>query len=375
MTRAFSIGDRHIGEGYPCFIIAEISGNHHQKYEEAEQLVRAAHEAGADAVKLQTYTADTITLDSDKEYFFVGGKDQPDTWKKRTLYELYTQAHTPWEWQPKLKKLADELGLILFSSAFDDSSVDFLETMGVVVYKVASYEVVHIPLLRRIARTMKPVIMSTGFASQEEIALAVRTLREAGSGTVALLHCVTAYSDAPQMSEMHLATIRDMRERYDAVAGFSDNNAGILAPVIAAHAAGASLVEKHLTLSRALGGPDSCFSLEPHELKDMIARIRRGENEGGESAITGIGTKQDISAAQGSVHYGPASERERENIFFRPSLWVKKAMQKGEIFTMENVRVARPNHGLPPKDLEIVLGKKAAVDIEAATPLRLDLIA
>jgi len=375
MNPAFSVGDRQIGEGNPCFIIAEISGNHHQKYEEAEALVRAAKEAGADAVKLQTYTADTITLDSDKEHFFVGGKDQPDTWKKRTLHELYREAHTPWEWQPRLKKLADELGFILFSSAFDESSVDFLETMEVVLYKVASYEVVHIPLLRRIAQTKKPVIMSTGFASLEEIDLAVRTLREEGSESLALLHCVTAYSDTPRMEEMHLATIRDMRERFGVVTGFSDNNAGILAPVIAATAAGAALVEKHLTLSRAAGGPDARFSLEPDELKDMVTRIRRGEREGTDNAIAGIGTKEDITEALGTVHYGPASERERENIFFRPSLWVKKAMKKGEAFTLENVRVARPHHGLFPKDLETVLGKNAATDIEAATPLRQELIA
>jgi len=369
MKASFSVGSRQIGEGFPCFIIVEISGNHHQKYEEAERLVRAAKDAGADAVKLQTYTADTITLKSDKEYFFIKGKDQPETWKRRTLYELYEEAHTPWEWQPKLKAIADELGLVFFSSPFDDSAVDFLEAMGVALHKVASYELVHIPLLRHIARTKKPVIMSTGFASREEIALALQTLREGRSGDIALLHCVTAYSEKPRMAEMNLATIKDMKESFGVVAGFSDNNAGMLAPIIAATAAGASIIEKHLTLDRRAGGPDARFSLEPQEFKDMITRIRRGEREGTAQAIAEIGGVQDISTAIGSVHYGPASEREAENIFFRPSVWVNKRMRKGDVFTLDTVRVARPNGGLPPKDLDSIVGRRAAADIDAATPL------
>jgi len=317
----------------------------------------------------RTYTADTITLNSDKEYFFVKGAEQPASWKKRTLHELYEEAHTPWDWQPKLKKLADELGIVLFSSAFDESSVDFLESMGVALYKVASYELVHIPLLRRIACTKKPVIMSTGFASQEEIALAVQTLREGGSGDIALLHCVTAYSDTPHMAEMNLATIADIKKRFDVVAGFSDNNAGILAPVIAATAAGASIIEKHITLDRVEGGPDARFSLQPQEFKDMVHRIRTNDQHTIARAISGIGSKLDVSSAMGSVNYGPASAHERENLFFRPSLWVKTKMKKGDLFTLDTIRVARPYHGLPPKDFDSILGKSAATDIDEATPL------
>ncbi len=374
MSNSISIGGRQVGEQSPCYVIAEISGNHHQQYDEAEQLLHAAKEAGADAVKLQTYTAETITLNSGTEPFFVRGKDQPDTWKRRTLYELYEEAHTPWEWQPRLKQRADELGITLFSSPFDATAVDFLEDMAVEVYKVASYEVVHIPLLRRIAQTKKPVIMSTGFASEEEIERAVRTLREAGSGEIVLLHCVTAYSDTPRMEEMNLATIDGLKQRFEVVAGFSDNNAGILAPILAAVAAGASIVEKHLTLDRSMGGPDARFSLEPRELTDMVRRIRRGEASSIAEAIEGVGSAEDVAHAMGVVHFGPASERERENIFFRPSLWVKKEMKKGDVFTLDTVRVARPHHGLPPHEIDRVLGKSATRDIGAATPLSEDLI-
>lgn len=374
MTDAFVLGNRRIGTGEQCFVIAEISGNHHQSYEEAEALVRAAHAAGADAVKLQTYTADTITLNSDKEYFRVSGKDQPDTWKGETLYNLYKEAYTPWEWQPKLKKLADELGILFFSSPFDDTAVDFLEReVGVDFYKIASYEAVHIPLLRKVASMHKPVILSIGFASEEEVGLAIQTLRDGGAAGIVVLHCVTAYADVANLSDMNLATIGDIRERFGAEAGFSDNNAGILAPVIAAVAHKAVAVEKHLTLSRELGGPDARFSLEPAELQEMVARIRLGEKEGIGPAIGGIGTMDDVAVAAGKVNYGPASPQEAENRVFRPSIWVKKDIKKGEALTLENIRVARPGYGLAPRFLEEVLGKTALQDIEAATPLSSDL--
>jgi pseudaminic acid synthase len=375
MTGGFSVKGRRVGGDAPCFIIAEISGNHHQKYEEAAELVRAAKAAGADAVKLQTYTADTITLNSDKEYFRVSGKDQPDTWKGETLYNLYKVAYTPWEWQPKLKKLADELGIFFFSSPFDDTAVDFLEDqVGVSFYKVASYEAVHIPLLRKIASKQKPVVLSIGFATEEEVALAIETLKESGAPEVLVLHCVTAYSDVPDLAHMNLSTIDNIRTRFGVEAGFSDNNAGIVAPIIAAVVHKAAAVEKHLILSRGEGGPDARFSLEPGELRDMIVRIREGEKNGIESALQGVGTDVDIALAVGKVCYGPASPQEAENRVFRPSIWVKKEVKKGDTFTLENIRVARPGHGLAPKYFDKVLGLSAAQDIEFATPLSLELI-
>lgn len=376
MKQMISINEKRIGEGAPCFIVAEISSNHHQNYKEAEDLVRAAKDAGADAVKLQTFKAETITLNSEKDYFVVNGQDQPDAWKGKTLYDLYQKAYTPWEWQPKLKKLADEIGIILFSSPFDESAVDFLEEkMHVNLYKVASYEAVHIPLLRKVASMHKPVILSVGFADEEEVRLAIETLKNYGAPGVIALHCVTAYSDIPKLSEMNLVTIDDMRRRFGVMAGFSDNNAGIVAPIIAAVAHNAVVVEKHLTLSRSLGGPDARFSIEPQELQEMIERIRRGEKEGIESALQDIGTLGDVDRAKGKVTYGPASPQERENKRFRPSIWVKKSIKKGEPFTLENICIARPNHGLAPKLFYELMGKTAKQDIEAATPLTITLIA
>lgn len=369
---SIKIKNRSIGAGQPCFIIAELSGNHHQKFEEAIKLIHAAAKAGADAIKLQTYTPDTITLKSRKKWFIVQGKDQPDSWKKKSLYELYKKAYTPWEWQPKLKKVAEDLGLILFSTPFDETAVDFLEDMSAPCYKVASYEVVHIPLLKKIARTKKPVIMSCGFASLEEIEYAVGILRENGANDIALLHCVTAYSDMPKFKDANLNTIIDMRERFNVVSGFSDNNSGIEIPIIAAEIAGASIIEKHIILDRLKGGPDARFSLEPDELKQMILSIRKAERENGGLSVSM--SKQDIKRILGSVHYGPASEKEEENKVFRPSIWVKKDIKKGEMFTLENIRVARPSHGLKPKFFCETLGKKAAQNIKRITPLLQDMI-
>lgn len=372
---ALIISSRHVGVGEPCFIIAEISGNHHQKYEEAEALVRAAKEAGADAVKLQTYTPHTITLNADNKYFRVQGKDQPDDWKGARLWDLYQEAHTPWEWQPRLKRLADELGLLFFSSVFDETSIDFLEReVGVEFYKIASYEAIHIPLLKRVAATGKAVIISIGFASEEEATLAVTTLRDGGAFGIGVLHCVTAYADAPDLDAMNLKTIADIAERFGVVSGFSDNNAGILVPTIAAVQAGAHIIEKHMILSRDAGGPDARFSLEPKEFAEMVQRIRLGEQKGVEAALRGIGTSADVMAVQGHVQYGPASPQEAENTIFRPSIWVKRDIQKGEILTTENIRVARPSYGLAPKYFDVVLGKRAARDIAFATPLSFELV-
>ena len=362
------IGDGKIGPGYPCLIVAEVSANHHQKFEEAVEIIKAAHQAGADAVKLQTYTPDTITINSDKEWFLVQGKDLPEDWKRKTLYELYQTAYTPWDWQPKLKKVAGELGLILFSTPFEETAVDFLEAMNVPCFKVASYEVTHIPLLKKIARTKKPVIMSIGFATLPEIELAVKTLRDNGTRELAILHCVTAYAESPRPEDMNLATIRDIQERFGVVAGFSDNNAGIEIPVLAA-AVGASIIEKHFILSRSSGGPDSRFSIEPEELKQMVKEIRDFEKTGGISY-----EEERVRQALGRVHYGPVNQIEVNCRNYRQSVFVVSDLKKGEEFTRDNIRVVRPAFGLEPRFWDEVMGRNAARNIKRGTPLSWELV-
>ncbi|PIR82471.1 pseudaminic acid synthase [Candidatus Kaiserbacteria bacterium CG10_big_fil_rev_8_21_14_0_10_59_10] len=344
------VSGRKIGPGEPCFIVAEISANHHQKYEEAEALVKAAKAAGADAVKFQTYTPDTMTIDSDKKWFFLEGENTPESWKKSNLYDLYATAYTPWEWQPKLKELAEELGIAFFSTPFDETAVDFLEEMDVPCYKIASYEATDIPLLKKVASTGKPVILSIGFAELHEVEEAVRTVREAGAREVALLHCVTAYADEPRPECMNLRTIRDIAERFDVVSGFSDNNAGIEAPVASVYA-GASIVEKHFMLDRSTGGPDSRFSVEPDEFAEMVRGIRRAE------------------VLLGRVRYGPAGEDEKNYKKLRRSLFAVSDIKKGDVFTPKNVRVIRPAYGLSPNRYDDVIGRRAAHDIERGTPL------
>lgn len=353
--QAIRVQNRLIGPGYPCFIIAEISANHNQSFDTAAAIIQAVAEAGADAVKLQTYTPDTITIDCDKEWFRIGGTENPDEWRSKTLYKLYQTAYTPWEWQPKLKKIADDLGMLLFSSPFDETAVDFLEQMNVPCYKVASYETTHIPLLKKIAATGKPVIMSTGFATEEEIALAVRTLRDLGSTEIALLHCVTSYAEMPQDIDLHLRNIPDLAARFGVVSGFSDNNGGIEAAV-AAVLAGASIVEKHVILSHDEGGPDAKFSITPEELKEMVRRIREAEK------------------TLGTVHYGPLNSAEEYNTRFRRSIFVVQDIKAGEQFTANNVRVIRPAQGLAPKFYEEIIGQVATEDIERGTPLSWDQI-
>lgn len=399
-----TIGTRRIGKEQPCFIVAELSGNHLQHYDEAVMLIRAAKNAGVDAVKLQTYTPDTITLDSDREWFRVGGAETPEGWKGKTLYDLYTEAYTPWEWQPKLKRLADELGLILFSTPFDETAVDFLEDMRVPCYKIASYEATDFVLLRKVAQTKKPVILSVGYASADEVQFALDTLRTHGAKEIAVLHCVTSYAPEPQWENLHLQTIEDIRRRFDVVAGFSDNNGGIDAPIFAA-ALGASIIEKHLTLARSAGGPDAQFSLEPRELAEMVQVIR--ENEQNRYRFTqhlalnalrsarGVGrsladaTHQSVPAqgagftpeqakrfkrALGAPHYGPANEAEAYNMRWRRSLFSGQTIKKGALFTPENVRDIRPAFGLPTKFYDQVIGKRARIDIPFATPLTSDMI-
>ncbi len=349
MTAHIEIGRRRIGAGEPVFCIAEVSANHNQDFETAVRIVQAAKDAGADAVKLQTYTPDTITIQSNRECFQVGGGT---LWDGRSLYDLYKEAYTPWEWQPKLKKVADDLGMQCFSSAFDASAVDFLETMNVPAHKVASFELVDLPLIQKMAATGKPLIMSTGMATLEEIEEAVRTARRAGATQIALLKCTSAYP-APA-DEMNLRTIPELARRFDVPVGLSDHTMGIAVPV-AAVSLGACIIEKHLTLARAAGGPDSAFSLEPEEFRAMVEGVRTAEK------------------ALGSVHFG-VSERESRSRVFRRSLFVVRDVKKGELFTSENVRSIRPGDGLHTRHLAEVLGKTAALDIVQGTPLSWDLV-
>lgn len=349
------IGKRRIGKDYPCFIVAEISANHHQKFDEAIQLIKSAAKAGADAVKFQTYTPDTMTINSRSRYFLVKGSKIPNNWKGKNLYDLYETAYTPWEWQPKLKKIAEELGLIFFSTPFDETAVDFLESLDVPCYKIASYEALDVPLLRKVAATGKPVIISQAFFQLADVEFSLNTLREAGAKQIAVLHCVSQYSDNPKPEEMNLATISNIRERFDVVSGFSDNNAGIEIPLVAAMA-GASIIEKHFILDRASGGPDARFSIEPYEFKSMVNTIRHNEK------------------IMGKVHYGPSGKEAKEIKRYCRSLFVVKNVKAGEVLTQENIRLIRPGYGLSPKYWGEIIGKKAASDIKTGTPLSWKLI-
>jgi N-acetylneuraminate synthase len=302
-----------------------------------------------DAVKLQTYTADTITISSERECFRVGGGT---LWDGRTLYDLYGEAHTPWEWQPKLKDLCDDLGLDLFSSAFDASAVDFLEKMNVPAHKIASPELVDLPLIEKMARTGKPLILSTGMATLGEIDEALAAARKAGATQLALLRCTSAYPAAPE--EMNLRSIPDMAQRFGLPVGLSDHTPGITVAV-AAVALGASLIEKHLTLSRADGGPDSAFSLEPAEFTFLVESIRSAEK------------------SLGQVNYGP-TPHEMNTRHYRRSLFVVRDVKKGDLFTPENVRSIRPADGLHPRHLADVIGRRAANDIERGTPVTWELV-
>jgi len=332
------------------YVIAELSGNHNQDFDRAVRLVQAAKEAGVDAVKLQTYTADTITIRSNRQEFRIGGGT---IWDGRNLHDLYGEAYTPWEWQPKLKKVADELGIDLFSSPFDTTAVDFLEKMGVPAYKLASFELVDIELIQKMARTGKPLIIATGMATLEEISEAVQCAQQAGATQIALLKCTSAYPSSPE--EMNLRTIPELARRFDVPVGLSDHTMGMEVPV-AAVALGASVIEKHLTLSRAQKGPDSEFSLEPDEFKAMVQAVRVAER------------------ALGKVHFG-ASPREAKSRIFRRSLFVVEDVKQGEVFTAKNVRSIRPAHGLHTRHLPEILGKHAVRDIAFGTPLSWDLVA
>lgn len=345
-----SIDGRMIGAGCPVYIIAEMSANHHHDYAQAEALVHAAKASGADAIKLQTYRPDTMTIDVRGGAFELG---KGTIWAGKNLFDLYGEAYTPWEWQPKLKALAESLGLHCFSTPFDFSAVDFLERMDVPAHKIASFELVDLPLIRRVAATGKPVIMSTGMGSLAEIDEAVRAFREAGGRELALLKCTSAYPSPA--AEMNLRTIPHLAEAFGVAAGLSDHTLGIAVPV-AAVALGACIIEKHFTLSRATPGPDSAFSLEPSEFKAMVQAVRETEQ------------------ALGRVGYD-VSEKEQASRVFRRSLFVVEDVKAGERLTERNVRCIRPGTGMHPRHLPVVLGRQAARAVSRGTPLAWELIA
>lgn len=342
------IGGRRVGPGQPCYVVAELSANHDQSFDRALEIVRAAAAAGADAVKLQTYTPDTLTIESDLDWFRVKG----GPWAGRTLYDLYAEAFTPWEWHQGLQEEAKRLGLGFFSTPFDDTAVDFLESLDVPAYKIASFELVDTGLLQSVGRTAKPVILSTGMASLGEIEAAVDVLRGAGAGPIALLKCTSSYPAPP--SSMNLRTIPHLASTFGAVSGLSDHTL-VSAVAVAAVTLGAAIIEKHLTLSRADGGPDSGFSMEPAEFANMVEAIRMAER------------------ALGGVSYARTAE-EQPNLVFRRSLFVVEDVEAGAQFTADNVRSIRPGFGLSPHLLSRVIGRRARRRVARGTPLALDML-
>ncbi len=349
MKKEIVIGKHIISEDSPTFIIAEMSANHLMDFDRAVAIMQAAKDAGADAIKLQTYTPDTITLNCDAPCFQI---TQGTIWDGTTFYKLYQTAYTPWEWQPQLKKIAEEMGLELFSSPFDFSSVDFLEKMDVPAYKVASFEINDIPLIKKIAGTGKPVIISTGIAHLADIELALQTCREAGKENVILLKCTSAYP-APY-EDINLKTIPSIKEVFDCLAGLSDHTMGS-AVAVAGVAVGAKVVEKHLTLNRADGGPDAAFSMEPEEFKEMVENIRM------------------VEKALGKVTYDLTNKQKNSRTFAR-SLFVAKDMKAGDVFTPENLRSVRPSVGLHTQYYEELLGKRIVKDAKAGTPMSWELV-
>jgi len=349
LDNKMNIGGRFIGDDKPVFIVAELSCNHLQDFDLATKTIKAMMEAGADAVKLQTYTPDTMTINSDNEYFQI---KQGTLWDGETLYQLYQEAYTPWEWQPKLKQIAEDLGLICFSSPFDKTAVDFLEEMKVPAYKVASFEVTDIPLIEYIASKGKPVIISTGIATLCDIEEAVNACRSMGNNQIALLKCTSAYP-AP-LEEMNLKTITNLADTFKTVIGLSDHTLCISVP-IAAVALGARIIEKHFILDRKLGGPDAAFSLEPEEFKTMVKAVR------------------EVEISLGEVSYELTDKMKKSREFAR-SLFAVSDIKAGELLTEENIRSIRPGYGLSPKYIKEILNKRAKKEIKKGTPLRWNLV-
>lgn len=344
MDKKIKIGNHMVGEGEKTFIVAELSANHLQDYGRAEQLIRAAKAAGADAVKLQTYTPDTITLDCDNSYFQI---TQGTIWDGTTLHRLYEEAYTPWEWQPKLSRLAKELGMECFSSPFDGTAVEFMQKMDMPAYKVASFEINDIPLIRKIAKIGKPVIFATGIAYLEDMERALRVCREEGNEQIILLKCTSTYPSPYE--DMNLKVIPNMAQVFDCLTGLSDHSMGT-AVAVGSVALGAKMVEKHLTLRRADGGPDAAFSMEPEEFGKMVEDIRV------------------LEKALGKVTYELTEKQKRSREDGR-SLFVVKDIRAGEVFTEENIRSIRPAFGMHTMYYEEVLGKRARSDIARGTPL------
>lgn len=344
------IAGRQVGGGAAPLVIAEMSGNHNQSLERALALVDAAAGAGAHALKLQTYTADTMTLDLNAGEFSI--QDAGSLWSGRSLYDLYREAHTPWDWHRPIFERARSRGMIAFSSPFDESAVEFLEGLGAPCYKIASFENTDLPLVRRVAATGKPMIISTGMASAEELDETVAAARAAGAKDIVLLKCTSTYPASP--ADTNILTIPDMRRRFGCEVGLSDHTAGI-GVAVAAVGLGACVVEKHFTLRRADGGVDAAFSLEPAELRSLVEETARAWQ------------------ALGAVRYG-ATEAEKKSLVFRRSLYVVRDLRAGEVLTRDNVRAIRPGLGLPPKHLDAVLGRKVTRDVKRGTPLTQDLL-
>lgn len=346
MRNELNIRGRYIGAGHPTYIIAEMSANHAGSIDRAKEIIRAAKESGADCVKIQTYTPDTLTIDCNNEYFNVNN----GTWEGENLYSLYGKAYTPWEWQKELKEEADRVGIHFLSTPFDKSSVDFLEEVGLDFYKIASFEMVDLPLIEYIANKGKPIIMSTGMGTLEEIKEAVETVQMTGNNQLALLKCSSAYPSDP--AEMHLKTISDMMAKFQLPVGLSDHSMGHLSAVVAV-ALGASIIEKHFCLSREIENPDAGFSMTPVEFKEMVDEVRACE------------------ATLGLPKYG-VSKQEESSTVFRRSIFCVTDIKKGERLTEDNIRIIRPGYGIKPKYFNDVLGMKASVEIKRGTPIRFE---
>jgi N-acetylneuraminate synthase len=344
------IAERKVGRNHRPFIVAEMSGNHNQSLDRALAIVEAAARAGAHALKLQTYTPDTMTLDIDENEFHIGDADS--LWKGTSLYKLYGQAYTPWEWHRPIFDRCRELGLIAFSTPFDASAVDFLEELDVPAYKVASFENTDLPLIRKIARTGKPMIISTGMATVAELDETVRTAREAGCRDIILLKCTSTYPASPE--DTNIMTIPHMRDLFGVQVGLSDHTMGV-GVAVASVALGATLIEKHFTLARADGGVDATFSLEPDELQALVVETERAWQ------------------SLGRVHYGQ-TEKEKRSLQFRRSLYVVKDVKAGDVLTEDNLRAIRPGFGLPPKYYDKLLGRRVARDTKRGTPVTWDLL-
>ena len=346
---AVQIGGHTIGQGHRPFIIAEMSGNHNQSLDKALEIVEAAARAGVHAVKLQTYTADTMTLDIQTGEFFID--DENSLWKGQSLYDLYKQAYTPWEWHPIIFQRCRELGLIAFSTPFDESAVDFLESLDVPCYKIASFENTDIPLIRKVAATGKPIIISTGMATLAELDETVREARKAGCKDLILLKCTSTYPAQPD--DTNLLTIPHMRELFGCEIGLSDHTMGV-GVAVASVALGCTVIEKHMTISRAEGGVDAAFSMEPHEMAQLVTETERAWR------------------SLGRVSYGPTSA-EKPSLKHRRSLYVTEDLQPGDVLTRANVRAIRPGLGLPPKYLDMLLGRRVTKPVKKGTPVTFDL--